>query len=75
MTRFERFVEMANKQLASDLPDIKGNPLRTGQKLYNAIVLFDSKVAHQIHGTYWDCYYDDNKIEEFYKKVEELLNQ
>jgi hypothetical protein len=48
--------------------------LRKGQEAFNKLWEENPAVASAITGTEFDPFYDDSKLEAFYKKVEELTN-
>ena len=46
--------------------------IRKGQKAFNDLYLEDPGIANLIRGTINDPFYNDKRLPDFYKKVEEL---
>ena len=49
--------------------------IRKGQKAFNDLYLVEPHIANLIRGTINDPFYNDNRLPDFYKKVEELKNK
>ena len=49
--------------------------LRKGQEAFNKLWEENPTVASAITGSEFDPFYDDTRLEAFYKKVEELTKQ
>jgi hypothetical protein len=49
--------------------------IRKGQKAFNDLYLAEPTIANLIRGTIYDPFYNDEKLPDFYKKVEELKNK
>lgn len=45
---------------------------RYGQAIFNALYILNPDTANLIRGTEYDCFYSNNKIETFKKKVLEI---
>ena len=46
--------------------------LRKGQKAFNDLYQTDPDIANLIRGTVNDPFYNDKKLPEFYKKIDEI---
>lgn len=63
-------VQSSSKQFLSDAKRSQ----RKGQALMNALYMCDEELYTAITGTDADCFYDDKRIPEFTKAVEEALD-
>lgn len=54
---------------------IMSENLRKGQIAFNELYEKHPEVANKIRGTIYDPFYQDSRLPDFYKKVEELLNK
>lgn len=59
-------LEEYGKRVKNDCP-----PLRRGQLLYNIVAATYPVLVENIVGTSDDCFYQDSRIEAFWKKLEE----
>lgn len=48
--------------------------IRKGQKAFNDLYESDPEIANMIRGTIFDPFYQDNRLPDFYKKIEEIKN-
>lgn len=49
--------------------------IRKGQKAFNDLYQVDPDIANLIRGTINDPFYNDKRLPDFYKKIEELKNK
>ena len=60
---------------ASNRERAKYSYLRVGQSIYNCAYSIFPDVVDEIHGTENDCFYHDERIEDFLKEVCRLVEE
>ncbi len=58
----------------SKIVNKKNKEWRLGQTIFNVISDYCGSIADQFRGTNVDCFYDDNKIDDFISSIFDAIN-
>jgi hypothetical protein len=65
--------EIITRLVRAQTEEILDKNLRRGQYLFILLYSLSADIANDIRSTEYDCFYDDDKIDGFMKRVAELL--
>lgn len=66
-------IQIMDRLVRAQTEEILDKGLRRGQYLFILLYSLSADIANDIRSTEFDCFYDDDKIDGFMKKVAELL--